>query len=1215
MFFAVYRNELKRSVKALSFWVSFGVLFLIVFANVSDTTPGRTIVFEYGQKSHNSPLLMARFMAILTALGVLFSVMTVARSVARDFSARVHDFYFTAPLSKGVYLGGRFCAGLSTNILLYLSIVLATVLACLMIDPKFRGPMTAGPVVIEIFVNLIPNLLLMGSVFFAVATLTRQMVTAYVAATAFLMAYGMAAMASAHAEISTFAVLMDPFGIAAITEITKYWTIAEINTRMIPLETPLVLNRLIWLAVSAAAMALTWCRFEFVSVPQGRRKRAMQTGEQLLDTVTPISDALAPVPAAIPVMTISNSPLFHLHQCISIAWREFRRVALHPAFILITLLALLQVYENFTLNDGWSAIKYPVTSRYLECVGDLYIYVLAITVIFSGVLVWRQRDQQSNEFHDTLPLPDWAGCMGKVLAMMGIHSLIALLVMGLGIFTQVVVYGYTQIEALLYVKWLLGIHLISYWHLAVLFIFIQNLVPHKVVGYMICSAYAVASILVPEYADRDISLLSYGQLPSFIYSNLNGFGHRAIALIWYRIYWLLGVAVLVMLSNALWRRDNETGLVSRIRAAWQKRTWRSDLSLVGAVVLMALVGAFIYYNNHILNEHVSPKQAELHKLAYESKYKQFEADAQPMVTDVNLTVDLFPEQRAALIKGQFILENNTDQSIQAIHVNLAERKITRINTLTLSADAELTLHDRETGFRSYTLAQPLEPGAYTALNFDFEVFPRGFSVNNARDALAYNGSFIFNLSFFSPNYFPQIGYNKNLELGNPQQRAHYGLAPREKVALENTDERTQSFGNVINYEALISTSESQQAVTNGDLLRQWTQDQRKYFHYKTRHPMNHAIVIHSGQFEVAREKHDGVDIEVYHNAKHPHNVQSLIDGTKAAYDYCTQNFSPYPHGALRIVEVPHIKSFGSIAFSLPTIFTWTETSGFIHDIEASEAAGNFDYVFSTSAHEMAHQWWAHNVMPADVEGMGFMAETTAMWVQVMCMERQFPPDVLQRYLRGERLGYLRNRGDEPDRERPLMREHEQDYLYYSKGVLAMYALKAYIGEDAVNQALRQIVERFGLQGERKATTLDLVAALREVTPVAYQYLITDLFETITLHENKALEATYTEVGDGKYKVNLTVNCKKLRADGLGQETEIALNDMIDIAVLGENGPLYQKRHRLTESEHSFEITVNELPVQAGIDPDCLLIDRNIKDNLMAVSHQPSAFSDQLAKVN
>jgi len=1194
MFYAVYKNELKRSVKALSFWVSFGVLFFIAFANVADTTPGRTIVFEYGQKSHNSPLLMTRFLAILTAMGVLFSVMMVARSVARDFSARVHDFYFTTPISKSAYLGGRFCAGLSANILLYLSIVLATILACLIIDPKYHGPLTAGPFIFEVFVILIPNLLLMGSIFFAVATLTRQMVTAYVAATAFLMAYGMVAMASVRAEISTSAILMDPFGIAALTDITKYWTIAEINTRMIPLDMSLVLNRLIWLSVSVLTLAFTWRKFEFVSAPQSRRKRRLQEKEPLLDAVTPMPDA-------VPTVALTDSPLFNLRRCISIAGREFRRIALHPAFILITLLALLQVYENFTIDDGWSAVKFPVTSRYLECVGDLYVYVLAITVIFSGVLVWRQRDHQLNEFHDTLPLPDWVGCIGKLMAMMGIHALIALLVMGLGMFTQVVSYGYTQVEPLLYVKWLFGIHLVSYWHLAVLFVFVQNLVPHKYMGYMLCSAYAVASVLVPEYADGDISLLTYGQLPGYIYSNLNGFGHRAIALIWYRVYWILGGAILVMATNALWRRDNETSLVSRMRIAWQKRTWRSGLSFTGAAVGMALVGGSIYYNNHILNEYISPKQQELRKLAYETRYKQLEHDPQPVVTDVNLAVDLFPNQRAALIQGRFVLENRTAQSIQDIHVNLLEKTITHINTLTLSMDAELTRDDKETGFRTYTLAQALEPGARTELSFDFEVRPQGFSTHNSRDALAYNGSFIFNLSFFSPEYFPQIGYNKNLELGNPQQRQHYGLAPREKTSLEEANEQTQSFGNVITYEAVISTCASQLAVTNGDLLRQWSQDKRNYFHYKTDHPMNHALVIHSGRFEVAREHHDGIDIEVYYNAKHPHNVQSLIDGAKAAYDYCTENYVPYPYSALRIVEVPHIESFGSIAFSLPTIFTWTESAGFIYDIKASEAAGNFDFVFSTSAHEMAHQWWAHNVMPADVEGIGFMAETTAMWVQVMCMERQFPPEVLQKYLRGERLGYLRNRGEETDRERPLMREHEQDYLYYSKGVLAMYTLKAYIGEDAVNRALRHIVERFGLQGERKSTTLDLVAALRKVTPPELQYLITDLFETITLHENKALSATYTELENGRYKVNLTVACKKLRADGLGNETEVALSDMIEIAVMGENGPIYQNRHSLTQSEHSFEIIVDEPPVQAGIDPDFLLMDRNIEDNLMALS--------------
>ena len=89
-----------------------------------------------------------------------------------------------------------------------------------------------------------------------------------------------------------------------------------------------------------------------------------------------------------------------------------------------------------------------------------------------------------------------------------------------------------------------------------------------------------------------------------------------------------------------------------------------------------------------------------------------------------------------------------------------------------------------------------------------------------------------------------------------------------------------------------------------------------------------------------------------------------------------------------------------------------------------------------------------------------------------------------------------------------------------------------------------------------------------MTPAQYQYVIDDMFESITLYDNRAVSADAKALADGRYEVTLKVAAKKLRADGLGKETEVPLADWIDIGVLDADGkplaletPQHRPRYR------------------------------------------------------
>ena len=56
------------------------------------------------------------------------------------------------------------------------------------------------------------------------------------------------------------AALVDPFGEAAISFYTRYWTVAEQNELALPIKEMLVYNRLLWMTVASVVFAFVYIR-------------------------------------------------------------------------------------------------------------------------------------------------------------------------------------------------------------------------------------------------------------------------------------------------------------------------------------------------------------------------------------------------------------------------------------------------------------------------------------------------------------------------------------------------------------------------------------------------------------------------------------------------------------------------------------------------------------------------------------------------------------------------------------------------------------------------------------------------------------------------------------------------------------------------------------------------------------------------------------------
>ena len=335
----------------------------------------------------------------------------------------------------------------------------------------------------------------------------------------------------------------------------------------------------------------------------------------------------------------------------------------------------------------------------------------------------------------------------------------------------------------------------------------------------------------------------------------------------------------------------------------------------------------------------------------------------------------------------------------------------------------------------------------------------------------------------------------------------------------------------------------------------------------------------------------------------------MMEAMKKSFEYFSDNFSPYQYRQMRILEFPRYASFAqSFANTVP----FSEGIGFMIKVEDED---DVDISYFVTAHELAHQWWGHQLYPADVQGSAVLSESLSQYSALMVMKDAYPQEHMQEFLKEELNRYLRGRAGEQKKELPLVLSENQSYIHYGKGANIMYTLQDYIGEDSVNVALQRLLNDWGGQAGleregRYATTNDLMGYIREVTPDSLQNMVTDMFEKIVLFENKLEDATYSETKEG-YSVAIELDVQKVEADSIGYTNNVEVNDWIDIGVYAENDEgdevlVYFKKHKITERVTTLTVEVEKEPVRVGIDPLYKLIDRNPDDNIKTVSKSEEA---------
>jgi ABC-2 type transport system permease protein len=1196
--------ELRYQLRSPLFVVGFLIFFLLAFGSV---TVDEIQLGGRGNVNVNSPYAILQTLAIMNVFALFVVTAFVANVVIRDDETGFAPLIRATRVKKFDYLVGRFSGAIIVAFLVMASVPLAILIGSWMpwLDQERLGPFVPSHYLYALFMFGLPTILVMGAGFFSLATATRSMMWTYVGVVAFLVLFITARILLRDESYDTISALADPFAIGALGSVTKYWTASDRNIMLPAMSGLLLYNRLIWFGVAIALFALAYSLFRF-EARGAKKSKATTNSPGPADEEPPKADH---APAAKPLAATDATRSTRWQQFKALTRFDMRFVFKSPAFFVLLAIGIFNAFGGmFQTVESRGMPTFPVTRALVEVLqGAFSLIPVIIAIYYAGELVWRDRERRIHEIVDATAAPDWAFVIPKVLAialvLLASFVVAAIAAVGFQLF-----HGYTQIQLAAYALWFVLPGLISAVLLAALSVFVQALVPHKFMGWAVMLVYVVASVTLSTVGFEH-NLYNFGGEPGVPLSDMNGMGRFWIGRAWFQLYWMAFALMLLVTSHLLWRRGAETRLGPRFQRLRARLKGTPALILGSAAVVWIGTGAFIYYNTNVLNEYLTQPEQEKQLARYEKELLPFEKLPQPKITDVVLAVDLFPTRAKAITKGSYTIENRTTEALLVVHI----RWISPLKMESLEVEgATLQKEYKDFDYRIYQFAEPLKPGEKRQIKFSTLLEERGFPNARPFTRIVDNGTFVDNYSIS-----PFLGMGQQMLLQDRSKRRKHDLPaelrpPKLEDEAASAKHYLRGDSDWVNAQLTVTTDADQTPVAPGYTVSDQVVGNRRTLVTRTEAPIMHFFSMQSARYSEKRDVWKGrdgkpVDLAVYYHPPHEHNVQRMLDAMKVSLDLFSEKFSAFQFRQARILEFPTYETFAqSFANTVP----YSEGIGFIQNFNEAKSAEKIDLVTYVTAHEIAHQWWAHQIIGANKQGMTLLSESFAQYSALLVMEKLYGKEQIRKFLKGELDRYLRNRGGEVIEELPLSRVENQQYIHYRKGSLAMYWLKEVVGEEVVNRALQKLLAEFAFKPAPYPASTDFLRLLRAEAGPQHDQLITDLFEKITLYDMKATDAKATKRADGKYDVTFTIEGKKVYADGKGKETEAPLDELFEIGAFtdepGKKGytresVLLMERRTVRSGKENITLVMSQLPRFVGIDPYNKRIDRNSNDNLVKVT--------------
>lgn len=1184
MFKQLFNFEVFYQLKQRAFPI-FAILFLAlgVFVGRQGFAPtGVDFTSVYQVYFHTS----------LFSLGSVFIIMFFAISaILRDKQHNMESLVYSSSIKKQHYFWSRFLGTFMFSVLAFTPFILGYVFGNYFsdLDPERIGSFQLLTYLQPWIYIVLPNIFFCSAIVFSVSTLTKNSTATYVSAVFVYMLYFvsslflnsplMAQAVPASPESMAIAAIADPFGIAAFFEQTQFWTPFQKNTQLLSLSGLFLWNRLVWVLISIAILFGTYRTFTFRKITKKVKKESkVKNGNIKLIAYRPLQ--------------ATQSLKAQLAALLSLLKIELKSVFKSLPFLAVLIMWLLivfsELFSTVVSGEEYGVNVYPFTNQLIDLIVDpLTIFSLILIIFYSSEIVWKERSLNFNLIIDATQTKNSVFFLSKFFAIL----LLPVILITIGILMCIgfqIALGYSNFEFGLYASlyYHYGLPLAIYVMIA---LFINSLAGTKYIGMGIFGMVVIlclkSSVLGLEHP-----LTSIGFMPRVSYSNMNGFYGGSSLFNHLAMYWLVLGLLLTALSFKIWNRGVVTSFSVKLKQLFYSWTKLQKVTTTGLIVFFISFGSLIYYNINIVSDYETVSNQLDFSEGYERKFKKYESIERLIPTSKKTKVDIYPKERMFTISADYIAKNKSGQPLSELFIT--ER--IPLENITVE-NAKLVAHDTFYGTYLFQYNKPLQTNDSVRYTYTLKKEIKGYEEDHS---IVNNGTYLNRFA----NFEPILGYTASIEISNRSERKKRNLP--ERIENDNSDAHIvlEEFNyEKIRFETIISTSSDQTAISSGRLVKEWSKNNRNYFHYKANEKITPEVGYFSGKYTTKKIDYKGISIAQYYDADHDFNIENIENSVKQTLDYCQENFGPYNFDHVRIAEVPSYWPFAG--FAHPGVISMVEDRLYLADVRRVET---FNLVAKRTIHEVAHQYWGHTLSAKPVAGGSLFVEGLAKYTEAVIMEEIYGKRAVYELSDDARRRYFSGRSFAAEMEPPVYKVDGQGYISYGKALTVLLALRDLIGEKKVNQILKTITDRHRDTNKLEANSIELLQEIYNATPAEQHTLIDDWFKRVITYDLSVIDSSYRKLENGSYEVTFSIKAKRFETLDSGEIKEILINEPIKIGVFSkhpsevtkdDNSILNYESHRITQELTNIKIVVKEKPVYVSIDPYGTRSDDNLTDNL------------------
>ncbi|MCY3722937.1 MAG: hypothetical protein OXG97_12015 [Candidatus Poribacteria bacterium] len=200
------------------------------------------------------------------------------------------------------------------------------------------------------------------------------------------------------------------------------------------------------------------------------------------------------------------------------------------------------------------------------------------------------------------------------------------------------------------------------------------------------------------------------------------------------------------------------------------------------------------------------------------------------------------------------------------------------------------------------------------------------------------------------------------------------------------------------------------------------------------------------------------------------------------------NLGTYPYKQLTIAEIPFYEE--DDFYTYPNVIAISEKHGWTADGRKEK---HLVYIYYSIVRELIKQWGYQNLFIANVQGADMLRVALPDAIALHFIKQKFGEALVNQHVDKKIDRYGKGRGNEPNKEPPLLYADGIDYLEANKGTLELYGLIQELGAPLFNQTLVTFTKNSAL---KPATFRRFYEKLIWKLPKDQRIDITKTFETV-----------------------------------------------------------------------------------------------------------------------